>query len=92
MADTIVVSNNIGPGKEPVDRIYGGTHGKLRLIQADYTEYKGNINKKSIVKTNHLGERYKTHVYVTDDNRWFDRAGIPILPPEDVEEDENSSN
>jgi len=85
----IIVSNNIGPNKEPVDRIYGNPNGSLRLVQADYTTYKGSISKKTITKENHLGERYKTYVYVTDDNRWFDRGGIPILPPEQIQEDDD---
>jgi hypothetical protein len=42
------------------------------------------------------GNNFKSHCYVTDDKRWFDRGGMPILPPDDVvvedkEEDENNT-
>ena len=84
-----IVSNNVGPNGEPVDRIYGGMHTKFRLVQADYTEYKGNITKKTIYKELSSGERVRTHVYVTDDDRWFDRGGLPILKPHIDSESEN---
>jgi hypothetical protein len=92
----IIVSNNIGPNGEPADRIYGNPSGQLRLVNADYTEYKGNIKKKQLIKKGTDGNNFKSHCYVTDDNRWFDRGGMPILPPDDVvvedkEEDENNT-
>lgn len=86
------MSNHVGPNGEPVDRIYGAPAVglKMRLVQADYTEYKGGIHKKSIIKTDTKGERFRSYVYVTDDGRYFSRAGLPILPPEQVEEDDST--
>ena len=83
-----VVSNHIGLNGEPVDRIYGNPFGQLRLIQADYTEYKGNIKKKQLIKQGIDGNNFKSYCFVTDDGRWFDRGGISMLPPDDVVEDE----
>lgn len=92
-SNTIIVSNNIGVGGTPVDRIYGGTAGRVRLIQADYTEYKGNITKKRIFKKSKLdGSNITTYIYVTDDGRYFDNGGLPILKPDTIEEeDENTT-
>jgi hypothetical protein len=87
-SNTLIVSNNVGLNGEPVDRIYGGGITPLRLIQADYTEYKGSIKKKRVFKKSKLdGTNITTHVYVTDDNRYFDNGGLPILKPDDVVED-----
>jgi hypothetical protein len=87
-----IVSNHIGMNGEPVDRIYGNPFGQLRLIQADYTEYKGNIKKKQLIKQGLDGNNFKTFCYVTDDGRWFDRGGISMLPPDDVIEEENEDD
>ena len=87
-----IVSNHIGMNGEPVDRIYGNPFGQLRLIQADYTEYKGNIKKKQLIKQGLDGNNFKTFCYVTDDDRWFDRGGISMLPPDDVIEEENEDD
>ena len=87
-----VVSNHIGPNGEPVDRLYGSPFGNLRLIQADYTEYKGNIKKKQLIKQGIDGNNFKSYCYVTEDGRWFDRGGIPMLPPDDVVEEESEDN
>ena len=87
-----VVSNHIGLNGEPVDRLYGSPFGNLRLIQADYTEYKGKITKKQLIKTGIDGNNFKSFCYVTDDGRWFDRGGIPMLPPDDVIEEENEDD
>jgi len=76
----IPVSNYING--EAVDRIYGGGHLRLRLVQKDGEEYTGNITKKTIMVASVIdGHRFKSHVYVTDDNRWFDRSGLPISKP-----------
>jgi len=52
----LIVSNHIGPGGEPADRIYGNLNGNVRLVNADYTSYKGNIKRKRIYKKSVLTE------------------------------------
>tara|TARA_E500000075_G_C6917495_1_gene282363 strand:- start:296 stop:583 length:288 start_codon:yes stop_codon:yes gene_type:complete len=90
--NTIIVSNNIGPGGEPADRIYGGINGKVRLVNADYSEYKGNIKKKRIIKKSAIGDyNITSYIYVTDDGRYFDRGGMPILKPDNIQEDDNEN-
>ena len=88
-----IVSNHIGMNGEPADRIYGSpaSGGQLRLIQADYTEYKGNIKKKQLIKQGIDGNNFKSYCFVTDDGRWFDRGGISMLPPDDVVEEETEA-
>ena len=85
-----VTSNHIGPDGESVDRLYGGGAGtnSLRVVNRDYTEYKGNIKKVSIIKKDMSGNNFRSHVYKTDDNRWFDRGGIPIAKPTNVKEED----
>ena len=89
-SNIIIVSNHIGPNGEPADRIYGSpaSGGHLRLIQADYTNYKGKIHKKQLILKGIDGNNFKSHCFVTDDGRWFDRTGIPMLKPTEVIEDE----
>ena len=89
-SNIIIVSNHIGPNGEPADRIYGSpaSGGHLRLIQADYTNYKGKIHKKQLILKGIDGNNFKSHCFVTDDGRWFDRTGIPMLKPSEVIEDE----
>jgi len=87
-----IVSNHIGINGEPVDRLYGNPFGQLRLVQADYTEYKGNIKKKQLIKTDINGNNFKSYCYVTEDGRWFDRGGISMLPPDDVVEEESEDD
>lgn len=90
--NVLIVSNHIGPGGEPADRIYGNMNGNVRLVNADYTDYKGNIKKKRIYKKSAIdGSNITTHIYVTDDGRYFDNGGIPILKPDNIEEDDNDS-
>lgn len=72
-----VVSNHVGVDGESIDRLYG-TPDKHRLINRDYTLYEGNIKKKTIIKKGLDGKNFRSYVYVTDDDRWFDRAGLPI--------------
>ena len=62
---------------EPIDRIYGGGHLRLRLIQKDGTEYKGTITKKTII-VDGMNGKFKSHMYITDDKRTFDRSGFPV--------------
>ncbi len=71
---------------EPIDRLYGGGHLRLRLIQKDGTEYKGSITKKSIM-VDGINGKIKSHIYVTDDKRTFDRSGFPVYNVEIVEEE-----
>ena len=88
--NNIIVSNHIGMNGEPVDRIYGSpaSGGHLRLIQSDYTDYKGKIHKKQLILKGIDGNNFKSHCFVTDDGRWFDRTGIPMLKPSEGIEDE----
>ena len=87
-----IVSNHIGMNGEPADRIYGSpaSGGQLRLIQADYSTYKGKIHKKQLILKGIDGNNFKSHCFVTDDGRWFDRTGIPMLKPTEIVEDEDN--
>ena len=62
---------------EPIDRIYGGGALRLRLIQKDGTEYQGTITKKTII-VDGINGKFKSHIYITDDKRTFDRSGLPV--------------
>ena len=59
------------------DRIYQNLHKSLTLIQKNGTTYIGRIEKKSIK----LEDGTLSFVHVTADNRWFDKAGMPIDKP-----------
>ena len=85
-----LVSNHIGPNGEPVDRLYGDPFGNLRLMQADYSKYQGKITKKQLIKTDINGNNFRSYCYVTEDGRWFDRGGIPMLKPVDLTEDNDN--
>ena len=86
-----IVSNHIGLNGSPSDRIYGDPFGSVYLIQQDYTRYEGKITKKSItIQSTVDGRNMKSFVYITDDGRWFDRAGIPMLPKnEQLDKEDN---
>lgn len=79
---------------EPIDRIYKNLFGHLTLIQPDNTKYNGNIYKKSILVGPQNGQ-FKSHIYITDDKRVFDRCGLPLynieVELEDIEEEKNES-
>ena len=81
MSDIIIPESNKIYSSETkfvaYDRIYGNIYKQLRLIQKDGTEYKGKIEKKSIK----LKDGTLSFVHVTADNRWFDKAGMPIDKP-----------
>ena len=81
MSDIIIPESNKIYSSETkfvaYDRIYGNIYKQLKLIQKDGTEYKGKIEKKSIK----LKDGTLSYVRVTADNRWFDKAGIPIKKP-----------
>jgi hypothetical protein len=67
-------------------------NGNVRLVQADYSDYKGSIKKKRIFKKSAIdGTNITTHIYVTDDGRYFDNGGMPILKPDDIGEDEDDN-
>ena len=82
-----IVSNHVGPNGESVDRIYGGgVSSPIRLVNKDYTIYKGNITKVSIMATSPVdNSRFRSYCYKTDDGRWFDRGGLPISKPKQTE-------
>ena len=48
MSDIQIVSNHMGPEGESIDRIYGSpaSGGSMRLINKDYSQYKGKITKR----------------------------------------------
>ena len=87
-----VVSNNMGPGGEPIDRIYGSpaSGGTLRLVQKDYSTYKGAIFKKATTIKGVDGTNFRSYCYVTDDNRWFDRCGMTISKPKNLVGDKDA--
>jgi len=86
MSEFRVVSNHMGPDGESVDRIYGSpaSGGHMRLINRDYSQYKGGIHKRAITCKDLDGSKFRSYVYVTDDNRWFDRCGLPIEKPSNL--------
>tara|TARA_A200000159_G_C7319309_1_gene338110 strand:+ start:995 stop:1288 length:294 start_codon:yes stop_codon:yes gene_type:complete len=90
--NTEVVSNLMGPGGTPIDRLYGSpaSGGEMRIINKDFTEYKGKIHKRALSKKDIDGSRFRSYCYVTDDNRWFDRSGMPINKPNDLLKESSS--
>ena len=82
MSNTIPESNRIYKDNSDTkfvafDRIYGNIYKQLILIQKNGSEYKGRIDRKSIK----LSDNTLSYVYVTADNRWFNRQGMPISKP-----------
>ena len=73
-----VVSNMVGDEGQAIDRIYGApaSGGDDKLINKDFTEYKGKIHKRATSVKDLDGSRFRSHCFVTDDNRWFDRCGM----------------
>lgn len=84
-----IPTSNLDKDGNYIDRIYGNLNGSQRLVQADGSQYTGTIHKKSIIITGIDGNRFKSHVYVTDDKRWFDRSGMPIEEPKKVEPEDD---
>ena len=86
-----VVSNMVGDNEQSIDRIYGepASGGEMKLINKDFTEYKGKIHKRATSVKDLDGSRFRSYCYVTDDNRWFDRSGIPIQKPTNLLKDNN---
>lgn len=83
-----VASNHVGANEESVDRLYMRISGSVFLINKDYSDYKGKITKKGILVKDLSGNNFRSHVYVTEDNRWFDRAGMPISKPSSLEKED----
>jgi len=71
------------------DRIYQNIYGLIELVNKNGSIYKGPIDKKSIKLKNGT----LSYVYSTKDNRWFDRAGMPISKPNNlVTRDKNTDD
>ena len=89
VAQGAIVSNHVGKNGKSIDRLYGGSGAiPIRLVQADYTTYKGNITKVGILVDNKIDKtRMRSYCYKTDDNRWFDRGGMPIDKPSQLMKD-----
>ena len=79
MSDIIIPESNLGG-----DRIYGSIFGHMKLVNKDGTEYSDKIEKKSISVEDINGNKFLSYVYVTKDNRWFDRCGMPIDKPKNL--------
>jgi len=70
------------------DRIYSNFHGSVYLINKDNSYYKGKIHRRSVMIQSTYGESFRSYVYQTDDDRWFDRAGMPTDAPKKLEKDD----
>lgn len=51
------------------------------LVNKDNSIYKGKINTRAITCQDVQGNNFRSYVYCTADDRWFDRAGLPIEKP-----------
>lgn len=82
------VSNQYGEDENGnpiyIDRIYGNLNGNIRLVQKDGSEYRGKINKRSIMVKDTNGDRFRSYVYETADGRWFNKGGMPIEEPKRI--------
>lgn len=87
-----VVSNMVGEDDQPIDRIYGqpASGGDMKLINKDFTEYTGKIHKRATSVKGVDGNRFRSYCYVTDDNRWFNRSGMPIDKPNNLLKESSS--
>jgi len=63
------------------DRIYGSVSGNVELINKNNSTYHGKINKRATIEKGLDGNNFRSYVYETADNRWFDRTGLPIKKP-----------
>lgn len=70
------IASNLGN-----DRIYGDINGKVHLVNADGSTYRGKIDKRRITEKGIDGNNFFNHVYETADGRWFDRCGMPCAKP-----------
>lgn len=88
MSKDEVVSNCVGDDFKPIDRLYGDLHGKHFVVNKDFSTYKGKIFKKGLLVKDIDGNRFRSHCFVTEDNRYFDRSGMPIAKPNGLIGDE----
>ena len=58
-----VVSNMVGDNDQPIDRIYGepASGGSMKLINKDFTEYKGKIHKRATSIKGLDGIRFRSY-------------------------------
>ena len=70
---------------EFIDRLYG-TYQGVRLVQADGSEYTGNISTKQRRCKRMDGTTFMQTLHKTADGRWFDNSGMPMSKPEDLDE------
>ena len=85
----IVVSNQYGEDEQGnpiyIDRMYGTNLGKgHRLVQKDFTEYKGKIKTRRVRRVTEKGNFWQ-YFTVTEDGRWFDNSGMPCEQPQNLE-------
>lgn len=73
------IASNVGG-----DRIYSNLNNNLHLINQDGSKYKGKIFKRRTVVKGLDGNNFFSYVYETDDNRWFNRVGLPIPKPNNI--------
>ena len=66
------------------DRIYSNLYGHIRLVNKDVTTYKGKILKRRITVKGLDGNNFFSHVYETQDQRWFNKGGLPIAKPNNI--------
>ena len=72
-----------------IDRVYGAGPTQ-RLIQKDGTIYQGTLTKRRItVKRLTREGSFNSHVWQTADGRWFDRSGMPIDKPAQLDDTKN---
>ena len=89
----VLISNIYGEDEHGnpifIDRMYGAGPTQ-RLIQKDGTIYQGTITKRRItVKRLTREGSFNSHVWQTADGRWFDRGGMPIDKPAQLDDTKN---
>ena len=82
-----MTENNVPESNLGGDRIYQNLHGVMQLVNKDGTIYTGRIDTRSIK----LSDGSLGYVHLTGDNRWFDRAGMPITKPTNLVTREKNS-
>ena len=89
MTKEVLISNIRGEDEHGnpifIDRMYGAGPTQ-RLIQKDGTIYQGSISKRRIIVQRLTREgSFTSHVWETADGRWFDRGGMPIDKPANLD-------
>jgi hypothetical protein len=89
----VLISNIYGEDEHGnpifIDRMYGAGPTQ-RLIQKDGTIYQGTITKRRITVKRLTGEgSFNSYVWQTADGRWFDRSGMPIDKPAQLDDTKN---